>query len=151
VWDIILKVWEHYAVAFGVAVSTVVLSLVWTAVSWGMTRAFSDHRLKGDWETMLDRGTGAGLVRHEDVTLKQFIHLVWGTSVDLTGTKYRLRGNLTGDRLRLVYSVKGVGNDGGAALLAVAVSGKSMSGFEIGVDMTSNKIYANPYEWKRKP
>jgi hypothetical protein len=149
--DVIDGIWQHYAVAFGVAVSIVVLSLLWKAVSWGMTRAFSKHRLKGNWETMLDRSAGAGLVRHEDVTLKQFIHLVWGTSVDLTGRKYRLRGNLTGDRFRLVYSVKGVGTDGGAALLAVAVSGESMSGFEIGVDTVTNKIYANPYEWKRKP
>lgn len=149
--DVFPDVVKHYAVEFGVVASIVVLSLLWKVVSWGLTYAFSKHRLKGNWETMLDRGAGAGLVRHEDVTLKQFIHLVWGASVDLTGTKYRLRGNLTGDRLRIVYTVKGVGTDGGAALLAVAVNGKSMKGFEIGVDTASNQIYANPYEWKRKP
>jgi hypothetical protein len=147
--DIIELIFQRYFVEIGVVVAIAIMTLLWRMWSKVLTSVFSPNKVFGNWETMLDRGSG--FARHEDVTLNQFIHFVWGTAVALDGMKYRHKGTLTGDRLRMVYAAKNRGTDGGAMLLEVAASGKEMEGFEIGIDQRTNKIYAYPYKWTKRP
>jgi hypothetical protein len=149
VLDLTWEVLKHYATEFGVVAALVVLALLAKFGAWVLTRVFSKHRVSGQWETQLDRGSG--LQKHEDAVLNQFIHHVWGTSIDQARTKYSLRGNIIGDRLRMVYRAKGPGTDDGAILLKVMVSGREMIGFEIGVNQADNEFYSNTYKWTRKP
>src|SRR3984957_19842392 len=77
VLDLTWEVLKHYATEFGVVAALVVLALLAKFGAWVLTRVFSKHRVSGQWETQLDRGSG--LQKHEDAVLNQFIHHVWGT------------------------------------------------------------------------
>jgi hypothetical protein len=140
---------RHYGVEIGAAAAIAIMTSLWRTWSMILTSVFGSNKVFDNWETMLDRG--AGLVRHEEVTLNQFIHFVWGTTVAQDGMRYRQRGTLTGDRLRIVYAAKNGGTDGGAMLLEVSATGKTMTGFEIGIDQQTDQIYAYPYKWTRRP
>jgi hypothetical protein len=147
--DVLIQVIQHYTVEIGVVVAIAIMSLLWRIWSTLLGSLFSPHKVLGKWETLMDRG--AGFVRHEEVSLNQFIHFVWGTTVAQDGKRYGHRGTLIGDRLRMIYGAKTGGTDSGAMLLKVSASGEEMTGYEIGTDRMTDQIYAYPYKWLRRP
>ena|SRR5579864_3339740 len=141
--------WQHWSIEILVAIILVFIGLLKGAFAALLTSLFSPIKINGDWETQLDRGSG--LARHEDVKLKQCIHRVWGQATSTDGRHFKLNGSISGDRVCLVYRAKRPSTDCGANLLKVMAHGKSMKGFEIGIDLDTDQPQTYKYEWARKP
>jgi hypothetical protein len=137
----------HYVETLGAIAVIALLTVFWNLVARTVT-FFVRIKVSGQWETTLDRGTGP--TRHEEVTLHQFIHRVWGHSKTQGRETYKLQGTLTGDRLCLIYRAIHGGSDTGASLLKIKVTGDEMEGRELGVDRDTNAFYSYPYVWKKK-
>jgi len=145
----VIEALKHYAAEGGVVIVLVVLTLFWNMIARGMTTIFVSNKVQGEWKTTLDRGTGP--VPHEDATLRQFIHKVWGHTVTSTGERYNVQGTITGDRLCMLYRATHRGSDSGATLLTILANGTEMEGYEVGIDRATNNPYSYNYKWTRSP
>jgi hypothetical protein len=150
-WSWAIEALQHYAVQGGVVVVLVLLTLFWNLIARGMTTIFVNVKVRGEWKTSLDRGTGTGPAPHEDATLRQFIHKVWGHTVTGAGERYNVQGTITGDRLCMLYRAIDRGTDSGAILLTILANGNEMEGYEVGIDKATNDAYSYKYKWTRKP
>jgi len=145
----VIEALKHYAVEGGVVVVLVALTLFWNMIARGITTIFVSIKVHGKWRTTLDRG--AGPTPHEEATLHQVIHRVWGHTTTSTGEKYNLQGTITGDRLCMVYRATHRGTDSGATLLSILANGNEMEGYEVGIDRATNNTYSYKYKWTRRP
>jgi hypothetical protein len=147
--DLFKEALTHLETHIGVILTLAVIALIATQLARFLTWMFAQCVVRGKWETHLRRLNG--FARHEDASLRQCIHFVWGTTTTQTGRMYRVRGRIRGDRMRLIYESTNGGTDGGAVLLRVSANGEAMRGYEIGTSGTSNQIYSRQYKWEKKP
>jgi hypothetical protein len=108
----------------------------------------------GNWDTTLFRdvreeskGVEPNIEPHEEATLHQFFNKVWGkTTKKETGVNFKVRGQIIGDKLAMVYR-ESRGVCSGAILLNIRRD--QMEGYEVGRDFHDSDIYLRPYTWTR--
>src|ERR1700682_3124967 len=115
--EIFSHVWQHYSVEILVAAIIAGVALFARLLAALLTSMFSPVKISGGWETKLDRGSG--LTKHEDATIHQVVHRVWGRTIRVDGQVFRVTGTIVGDRVCLVYRAKGPATDFGANLLRI--------------------------------
>jgi hypothetical protein len=141
---------EHYIEVILAALLIAGFALFRKLLATLITSLFSQITIQGTWETKFDRGSG--LEKHEDAEIHQFIHSVWGkTTVAGSGTSFRFKGTIVGDRVCLTYRAKHPATDCGAFVLKIKAHGKEMKGFEVGIDRDTDEPKTYRYEWAKKP
>jgi hypothetical protein len=161
---VVKEVAENYRVEFFTAIVLVLIAFFRRQVS-NLTAVFASVPVHGNWTTILetpqgkkadqvsgtegDHGRQPPATAHEDVTLYQFFNKVWGNSIVQSGSNpvYKLRGQLVGEKLSLLFRAQG-DFDSGAIFLEVLPGGR-MVGYEVGFTPEGN-IYSDVYRWKKR-
>jgi hypothetical protein len=121
---------------FGVAVALVVSTLTWLArgaiggiLGAAMSKLLASHRhVRGTWQATYQRD---GTSIEEHITLKQFLHRIWGTARQAQGSRtYRIQGKFHDPLLTAIYELKERSTelDRGTFTLRLDDSGDVMNG-----------------------
>ena len=141
--------------ALVIAAATLALKAVRAWISARVTSLLRVVQVAGDWDTSIQRAGAEAPANHEVVSLRQFGSWVWGVAARVDGaaaTRYRLRGEVFGDKVSLTYrDAAAFGNDVGAILLKVSADGTRLDGFEIGCNLGTNAPESLNYHWTRRP
>lgn len=164
--DVLRSLLEHIEVTVLVAVIILLIGFFRKRLI-DFSSLFVAIGIYGEWETTLTKNDAEakrehcdgpsiepnqqGLEKpHEYVKLHQFFNKVWGKARrhDDSSVIYKLRGQIIGEKLSMVYR-EADGFDSGAVLLDIE-SRTQMQGFEIGRDLKSGEVYFCPYKWRRR-
>lgn len=141
-------VWEHIIIYVVSAILLLIIGFLRHSIMAVINLLFMPIRVQGYWTTELDRGEG--YKPHERVKLYQFFNRVWGKTKVNDGTPYRLRGQICGSKLCMVYNYTGkAGFDTGAMLLNIPTKVSPMEGYEVGVDLNEDEVYSFKYRWTK--
>ena len=138
------------ALVISIAGSLVAAFILWNIR--GFNLSLGRLRVHGRWLTAI-RGQPS---LHENVVLRQLGSRVWGASHSAAVSdrrivkKYRLRGQVHGESLSMLFSqYAGEGMDHGAVLLRINPTDGSMSGWEIGYNLQTGWHEPFRYVWTR--
>lgn len=152
---------EELSVLIATAIILILLAYFRRQLS-NLSAFFVPVKVHGNWTTILEtpQGRKAEQVRagdagqppaaaHEDVTLYQFFNRVWGNAVVQSGANpvYKLRGQIIGEKLSLLFRKKG-DFDSGAIFLRIFPNGR-MEGYEVGFT-PDGEIYSDVYKWTKR-